>query len=490
MERLWKQLCLLVIALILDVPTVTAQTYDAGHAKYERGDFKGAERALQIAAEKETAKLAKASILKLLGICQYMLGNRSEASKSFREAVALDSTVTIKPGEVLDDTVIDYFSRIKKETTKSAPTATTATIKHTPSTTPDKAATKAAGTFIIVQSDVPDANVMIDGILAGSTNTKIEVEPGMLMIEISSARHEAKFQKVNTIEGTTTNVTVDLAKTKKIKKVAKQREKKPKKTSRKKPKNDDLFGETQPPQRAGYNPAMEFDQDTGGTAYAPGYHQPYYQQPYQQPYAYEQPYAPPPRISMHDAYEDDYETRAPSHNNYFIALLPFGAGQFQNRSIAAGILFFAAEAGALGFYYMQDKDAKETAAELNAFIQEKADNGDELTVEDETYINDTKAYVTNTRNKSKYGLYGFGAAWIAGIVEAIINDPLANASRQSRRRSPNRYGLIDHTQILVAPEDRDYKRDWQVQLIPHTSKNVANHRLDSETFKLQWTLEL
>lgn len=514
----------MIVSMFLSA-SAAAQSYNAGLAKYERGDFKGAERALLMAVTKETTKDVKSNTLKLLGICQYMLGNKSGAARSFKDALTMDSNQSIDPADVLDPAVVEYFNRIKKDVLKqeaankpapkaapkneapAAPAAPAAPVAAVPgaaatvaaaasaaaattagateaATAPAAAAkgAKKPGTYIIVQADVPDANVMIDGILAGNTGTQIEVDPGLLMIEVNAAGYEPKFQKITAVQGQVSNITIELTKPKKPKKIAKKKARKPRKSAKRKQRNnDDMFGEQQGgPQRAGYDSAADFERDTfNGYQATPPPQAGYPGYGYNQPY--EQPYTAPPVAMNEPGYNDRYEARATDNNNYFIAVLPFGAGQFQNRNVAGGILFFAAEAGSLAFYLLQDKEAKTTEDELILYKQQKEAEEEELSEEDLAYIKDTEDYIAKTRQKSKYGIYGFGLLWVAGAVEAIINDPVAKASKQRRRYVRPGYGMKSDSNPVLPPEERYYKAEWQVRLLPE-----AGHR--EESLKLQWDL--
>lgn len=517
---------LLFITLSALLPTtVTAQTYTAGYTKYQRGDFKGAERSLLQAVTKETSKSATANSWKLLGICQYMLGNKGGATTSFKEALAINTGLIIASGEVLDESVIAHFNKIKSdiiEANKPPPPPAPppapppppkplvkkpvkkpvvavaipaidiaeedAAAEAVTPTTEGAASSKKGGTFIVVQSDTPDANVMIDGILAGQVGSEIEVEPGMLVVEVAVPGEDAKIQKITAVKGQVNTITVNLIKPPQIKKIAKKKPKKIKKVSRKKKKNDEMFADKPgAPQRAGYNSATEFDSDTasGVSPYAPAPPPaPYYGQPYQQP-----------QVAMNNQpYDDRYENRAALHGNYFIAALPFGAGQFQNRTVGTGMLFFAGEAGALYFYTAKNKEAKSTEADIALYEEEAKLNEGEKTDEekdaDAVYIQETRDYVASTRAKAKLGLYGFGALWVAGAIEAYINDPIAKSASQPQRRdrAPG-YGQKNENQNskLLPPEDRHYKSDWQVQLVPEAG--TRDDGSEDRRLKLVWQLK-
>src|SRR5690606_30495759 len=74
---------------VIHTERAEAQSYGAGYARYQKGDFKGAAKALRAALRKKAPRGTRANTLKLLGICYYMLGQKGPASKSFKLALNL-----------------------------------------------------------------------------------------------------------------------------------------------------------------------------------------------------------------------------------------------------------------------------------------------------------------------------------------------------------------------------------------------------------------
>jgi hypothetical protein len=365
---LFRTLILLCLSLFFATSGL-AQSYNAGLTKYQRGDYKAAERSLLQALSKEMPDQTRASSYKVLGICQYKLGNKNGATKSFKSAIALDANLTIEESEVIDPTVISHFKRAKKEyiaanpPPAALPEATPTDIGSVPAaavvpvvkapipglaktgsdentdTNTSKAGKNKNSTFIIIESTTPDANVMIDGIRAGSVNSKIEVDPGTINVEIVALGLETKTETIDAIKGQITTVAVELVKPTKI-----AVKKKQKKRQKKRKPEIDMFDAGS--KKAGYNPAAEFESDTGLSPYAPAPATAY------QPTAPMSGYAPQVAAINDGRYTNNYQvSSAPTHGNYLIASLPFGAGQFQNRSVLTGLVFFGGEVGSLYFYY-------------------------------------------------------------------------------------------------------------------------------------------
>lgn len=154
--------------------------------------------------------------------------------------------------------------------------------------------------------------------------------------------------------------------------------------------------------------------------------------------------------------------------NYVIALLPFGAGQYQNESYILGALFTGAEIGALTWFWLNKQDADAAVA-----TAEEVNNDDEYTDEEkEEFVNETNEYVANKRQQQDIGLYGFLGLWAIGAGEAIINKP--NPKRRRRRRvewSLNHSDAIASESSVDNPSEFDLHR--QVTEPPKLSFGVV-----------------
>jgi|GEM_PF-2403640 len=67
-------------------------------------------------------------------------------------------------------------------------------------------------TFIIIDSNVPNADVSIDGILAGAPGKRIEADPGRVEVSLSAPGYQTKVQIVTVVKGKDTRVRIDLTK--------------------------------------------------------------------------------------------------------------------------------------------------------------------------------------------------------------------------------------------------------------------------------------
>lgn len=487
----FRAILLVLFTLAGVAGTAHGQSYATGYAKYQRGDFKAAERALTAALKTETTPEIRAKTYKLLGICQYMRSDKTAAAASFREGLALSPTLAINSGEVIDDSVLDFFQQLKPapvanaapqpdtmaasgavpaaaEPTTAAPPPR-ASAKTTAATADDEApaaahaATTKTGTKtgIRVQSNVADANVLLDGIIAGQVGTLIQVAPGQIEIEVQALGYPSKKRQLSVAKGQETDVTVNLQKPKaKTKAKAKAKAEpdaaladadQPTKT-RKKPKrakrgDNDLFADRPAtggatPRPPPVDPAAEFEREAmeSSTIQAYGQHPATASQGGYAQGSANDPYAPSTATYLPPDYRDQAAAPAAERSggggSALVALLPFGAGQFQNHEYLLGTVFLVGQAGALYEWYSQ------TAAASNAqtaATQVTAQDGGTPTGADVAYVQQLNAAQTKDRQMATYGLIGFGALWATSIAEALYVH-YEHAKSPAKRRH---YGGID-----------------------------------------------
>ena len=95
-----------------------ANSYDHGIKLYRRADFKGAERAFLNVLRGGANRATKGRVYKYIGLCQYMVGRKSEARTSFHSALKYDPKTEIYPDEALDSSVLEFFLQIKQDRKK------------------------------------------------------------------------------------------------------------------------------------------------------------------------------------------------------------------------------------------------------------------------------------------------------------------------------------------------------------------------------------
>ncbi|RZA23201.1 MAG: hypothetical protein EOP10_13390 [Proteobacteria bacterium] len=103
---------LLLSLMLLSLPA-HAQTFEDGYQSYVRNQFPVAELQFKNALKKVSSDEEKAYILKFIGICQYMRGDKKNAASSMSQSVSYDRSIQIDTEEVLDPSVVTFFNGVK-----------------------------------------------------------------------------------------------------------------------------------------------------------------------------------------------------------------------------------------------------------------------------------------------------------------------------------------------------------------------------------------
>src|SRR5690606_9626795 len=109
----------------------------------------------------------------------------------------------INPNNILDPSVIPFFNQIKGELTR------TASSNH-PRPGPTKS--KVAGTLLLVNSNVQNASISINGIIAGQDNSELNVNSGKTVIQVTAPGHLTRKVQVNIAANQKNVITVNLSK--------------------------------------------------------------------------------------------------------------------------------------------------------------------------------------------------------------------------------------------------------------------------------------
>lgn len=476
------------------------QSYQAGYSYYMKGKTAKAESALLKALKLTKRASEKAKIYKLLGIVQYMRNKKGAATTSFRRALAFNPRTSISSSEVLDTSVIAYFNQVKsmRRPTKAR--------RPAPKTTTARFGKPTNNTTILIQSNVR-ARVYIDGIITGNTGTVIEASPGRTVLTLKANGYKTKKLGINVRKNRQNGFRVTMDK---IKPKVKPR---PKRVVRRKRSSQGGMFQEKEPQFSDNNrrrtrnqrrPSLvdEFNSDgsypsapaPGAAPMAPapspyGYPAPMPayppMMPYPPMYPPMMPYAPAPYMPPPSPYggspyggggiasppppEYHAPSQSPSYrkksrrrraassggpDNLFIALLPFGAGQYQNGDMLFGAFFTAAELGSL-IIWNQSTTAADSAASDQKTINDSDDYpkdkaGTERKQED---INILQKFINEQRTQADIAIILFGALWAGGALEAILNAPVPKRKKKRRR-----YGLLEAQEYKLAKGDNlDYR---------------------------------
>ena len=222
--------------LMLSPQELSGQTYQDGYKKYTMGDMVGAQKALMPALRNPAANTAeRAQTYKLLGIVQYQMNKKDQAATSFKAAIALNAALSIKPDEVLDGSVIDFFNKVKSAYRNAPPPKVAASAAASPpeaapasgakgdrakgdGTKAGAPTTRAFGeksgksTRLLVHSNAPGASILIDDILVGSAGRDLEVNPGSVTLTLKANGYKPKTFRMAIKKGALNQVDLNLEK--------------------------------------------------------------------------------------------------------------------------------------------------------------------------------------------------------------------------------------------------------------------------------------
>lgn len=419
----------------------------AARQLYAVGDIPGAARALQpLAQGKSLRGTALEDAQKLYGICLYLLGNKPQAEALFAKVLKSNPSARLVAKDIIDPTVGQLFERIRGQV---APARKNGSAKPGQASRPKRpsAPEKRGFTGIHVKTNAKNTTVFANGIFIGTGGQDIALDPGEHKITISAQGHEEVTRAFTIKPSERLTLTVNLvkagererraalaaaarAKEKREAELAREREA----AQRRKEKEKlDYTSDLPPgakPSRASQSLADEFFRDGQAVQMRPV--------PPQQAQATQNPYAPPPAVAQPGpvgrpvyAAPPQQAYAPPAYGPYgapqpvvkrksmFLALLPFGSGQYQNGSIGLGLVFTVVDLGALAMFAFYTNSAKTfddnniRCSELPPDRQTACDGGIPDAQFDE--------YKKGQEQLALISLAVFGVGWIAGATEAVLS---------------------------------------------------------------------
>jgi hypothetical protein len=180
-----------------------AQSWKSGQQLLMKNNAKAAQAQLSTALKQVKSKQELAEVLKLLGVAHYMLGNKNAAAQAFQRAKAANPAVNLTEAEVLDESVILLFKKVAPPIGRS---------QATPARSLSATRQKAKKTLIKVESNVTNSTILIDGIASGKSGDEIDVDPGVVEIQVVSPGYRSVRSKLKVEKNTTSLVKVTLEK--------------------------------------------------------------------------------------------------------------------------------------------------------------------------------------------------------------------------------------------------------------------------------------
>ncbi|MFK7827654.1 MAG: PEGA domain-containing protein [Oligoflexales bacterium] len=435
-------------------PDVYAQ--GSAYKKYFAGDFKGAEKEFQTFVKTSSSASKKAQYYKMLGICQYMQGKASSARLSFISAKKIDPAIEIDPSEVLDETVIGYFKKIKVAVAKPKPrTKARPRIRSKPKARrvvrvrkktppppkplpppipqPDR-------TYLIVKVNRSNAVIFLDGDNVGKMGQKIKVDPGLRQLKIFSQGYnpiiksiELKKDQINILnERFRRSQRIGIKDEGAITSKAKVKAKK----SRRAPPEESF------PDDISEMDSLNQDEDN------------IYRRRRKTKVIKKTVSTPPSPI---------------------LYLLPLGTGQFANKNPLLGAAFLVSQASAFYFGIAKLNEAENLIIDTNNEILARdaargnlPEDGQESDLEATRDFRDVRdQQVSYLNSSSNIGFAIFGALWIASTIEAFLSDSFKKKSSRKKRRRSDTEPYLGDSESLV---------EWKISpyLLPNTNRNYQS----------------
>ncbi len=415
---------------------------------------------------------------KLLGVCNYLIGQKGSARDAFEAALRLNPRATLPQKYILDPGIAGFFQGIRLAKSRSAsPPPQRRSARSRRATPPAKAASapvRKGATGIFVRSNAKGSTVFANGLFVGTSDQFIELKPGRYKLAISAAGYNPASQTISISKGQQIQVKVRLESPEEIRKRklaaakaarrkalaakalsekrARQAEEQKRKRAAsaqarelarleaaersraaKKGSTSKLYGDSLP--KGKHSLADEFRADQRKAAPNP---QPQPKpappqqrtvQPGANPYAGAPPPPYPPNTAQANpyrgssAYPPPYPGTGPGapaarqarSKSTFLAVLPFGSGQFQNGDHVLGAVLAAAQVGAIGYgtYLLLEATNHEAA-----YKADLAANPERYT---EIDIAENDEYVQTTKTNSQIAFLVFGGIWAIGAVEALVS---------------------------------------------------------------------
>ena len=333
-----------------------------------------------------------------------------------------------------------------------------------------RAAPKSPAAFIIVNSAAVGAQVFINGVYVGEVNHRIPVMPGIRRLEVTHKDYLAKSIEVRILRGKTHQIRIEL--------------------DQKNPSTQ-LATPAAPRQSGQYQQGkMQAARGQPGLKRKKALRKKKRRRkpPQSSPQLYKAP-APQPRSS----------------GSYALSFIPFGLPQLVQKKPALGGAFFLAQAGGIGtfvyfyFYYYNsyEKTSQDTLNKLEtASKRYSAGSAQHTEVKNkiESYTTESANYLKQLRLYGYLGLGGFGLAYLASAVEALVVGPPAPKSPLESLLSLKRYECS--TCQLTMALDYQTAKDAAIWHQVVASSDLALNFLSSHSttaapsFGINWTYTL
>lgn len=455
-----------------------------------KGDYVNAEAEFLEKIKSTSNKSELAVIYQFLGVTQYLLGDQETSKQSIQKGFEYDPTVDISD-EIHSEKAKIFFSNEKKKISNKpekkqerSPIPPTAITKKQ-----DKSESNAITTTLKVTSMIKEANVYIDNVYMGKVNETLSVSKGNIVLEVKANGYFDFNRKFNILASQNNSVHVTLMKIP-VKSNAKNSG--PKKTNNTQPqqlsskpivtpqiqrpnspaqiaqnpsKSMDTTSQTKPPEITVTNTKMPLRNDKNPETLEFKHKTMTTHKKVEKPISKNNLNV---KKEKHEIIQTKNQVNLQKKQVDYLNFLPFGVGQFKNKSYPLGAAFASLQAFSLYYYYNNNSKAKQLLQDGDNFLNQRLVQENQLSgAEKEAYAKETNEFYEkfdsqyqDSRSQAYNGLIYFTLIWATSSIESIFNasyiekkppiseTPKTSSSiRLSHRFTPDLKGQMIYFQI-------------------------------------------
>jgi hypothetical protein len=377
-----------VFAFMAPHAAFASPSYATAREHFNNGNLSGTQKTLEsilLPKPKVSGKNLEEA-RKLYGVTLFLMGKKQNAEKVFSAVLTTNPKAKISPEDLLDPQIATLFenARTKVKSSGASEKSFATADQITKKTAPKLPVAPPNAAIVVLSCNVKKASVFVNGIYVGNCDTPVTVNPGQHEITVASEGYEDASKDFQLKGGQSVGFNVNL---------------KPYSVN----SDDDdnvAFGE---------KPPNHFDDDATVQKPLPVPQK----QPESDALIQLQPLqngADPQVFIQPQAYSGrgSQSGSVVPRRSYLVALMPFGAGQFQNGEPTKGALSLGLQLTGVGIWAY--------SVYKNSTFQAKVDK-------DPSAYNDNEVskYKKNMKNLGNASLGAFGFVYFVSMLDALIN---------------------------------------------------------------------
>jgi hypothetical protein len=376
-----------VVSLLVSQEALAAQNYASAREQFNNGNLAGTQKTLEslLFPKPKISGKNLEEARKLYGVCLFLLGKKQNAEKTFKTVLSTNPKAKLSPEDMVDPQIGTLFENVRTKVksheglNKNFQTQEQDTKKKTlklPAAPPNAA-------VVVLNCNVKKAAIFANGIYVGSCENPITLEPGHHEVTVTSEGYEDASKDFNLKGGQSVGFNVNLKPYS-----AENDDDNIPFSEKATPQFDDASAIQQPlpvPQKSNANDTLIQLQPLQDDA---------------APQVFIQP----------EAYSGRGSSRGTviPQRSYLVALMPFGAGQFQNGEPTKGALSLGFQVAGVGIWAYSIYKTSIFDAKVDK--DPSAYNTDEVT-----------KYKKNMKTLGNISLGAFGFVYFVSMLDALIN---------------------------------------------------------------------